>query len=226
MIRRRSGMSERGTVGQWLEDRGNVFWFFLLLTISVIYAMIAQLSGSPSLLNFIDEHTIWFAITLYYLAIFLSIIGRIYFPLMLGAPKILRKERHMVSQFKLLTAIGLALGPLLAIALVGTRDFFRSFPATAFLITIPVTLMWAYLALVLNENDYEDERVWSYLAEIGAGERLEFRQHGYFVLIGLPLAALLFYYFMQNKWIAYSIRNSVLIEMFRELWHRATTRGA
>ena len=225
IIRQRSGDQDRTVVGLWLEDRGTTFWFFIMLLVHVMAAMIGQVMKKPDLLKFIDAHPVWFLISIFYVAGFASIISRIYFPLMLGAPRILRRERQMVKQYKWLTAVGLVLGPPLAFAAMGTRNLFPMFPATVFLGLLPVAVMWAYLAIALHEDDYEDERVWSYLAELGAAERLEHRHHGIILLSTLPVAGVIFYFFMNNLWIAYNMRNSILIEMFKALWNAAKERG-
>lgn len=224
-VLRRHSEGDRNTLVSWFEDRGKWWWFFILLIISIIGAMIGQLVlRSPSFLNFIGGHPIMFALTLYYLSSFASIISRIYVPLMLGAPKILRRERQQVRQYKILTAVGIGLGIIFSLALVGPRDYFTMFPGSMLLLTLPIALMWAYIALVLQEPDYEDERVWAYLTEIGAADRLDHRHNGYYVLIGLPLAALLFYWMMQNQWIYHWLSDSQLLSMFRELYMRATGR--
>ncbi|MBI5060216.1 hypothetical protein HZB60_10600 [candidate division KSB1 bacterium] len=224
-FRRRSGISERGTAGQWMEDRGKSFWFLLLSAVLVIGGAMGQILGQPDLINFIDARPVWFFVSVFWLAMFASVIGRIFFPLLLGAPTILRKERHMIRQYKTLTAIGFVLGVVLAVLMIGADRLWQVFPGTAFLVTVPIALMWGYLALVLQEGDYDDDRVWSFLSEIGASDRLEHRQNGYFALIGLPLAGLLFFYFMTHPWMAWAIRNSTLLAMFRELWRRATDRS-
>jgi hypothetical protein len=102
---------------------------------------------------------------------------------------------------------------------------FTMFPATVFIGLLPAAIMWAYLALALHEDDYEDERIWSYLAELGAAERLEHRHHGMMLLWTLPLAGVIFYFFVNNLWIAWSMRNSILVEMFKALWNAAKERG-
>jgi hypothetical protein len=224
-IRQRSGEQDRTVVGLWLEDRGTTFWFFIMLLLHVTAAMFLQVMRKPSLLNFIDAHPVWFLISIFYVASFASIISRIYFPLMLGAPRILRRERQMIIQYKWLTAVGLLLGPVLSFSVVGTRNLFTMFPATVFIGLLPAAIMWAYLALALHEDDYEDERIWSYLAELGAAERLEHRHHGMMLLWTLPLAGVIFYFFVNNLWIAWSMRNSILVEMFKALWNAAKERG-
>lgn len=223
-LRRRSE-HERGLVASWLEDRGKYWWFFVLLIFFVVGSMVGQLAGRhSSLLNFISEHPIMFGLSLYYLAAFASITSRVYFPLMLNAPKIMRKERLQVNQYKIFTAIGYLLGLILSLSIIGPSQFFVMLPLTVLLFTAPVALMWAYLALVLTETDYEDERVWSYLTELGASERLDHRQNGYYVLVMLPIAALLFYWVMQNQWLYYWFADSTLVSMFLELYNRATGR--
>ncbi|NUO19013.1 hypothetical protein HUU59_06140 [bacterium] len=223
---RRKSESERGTLLLWFEDRGKWWWFFILLVVSVVGAMIGQLAGRhSSFLNFISAHPIMFALTLYYLAAFASIISRIYVPLMLGAPRILRRERPQITQYKIFTVIGMVLGLGLALFVIGADQFFVMFPASVLLFTLPIAILWAYLALVLQEPDYEDERVWSFLTEIGAGERLDHRHHGYYVLIMVPVAALIFYWMMQNQWLYYWFADSTLVSMFKELYMRATGRA-
>lgn len=223
-LRRRSE-GERGTVVLWLEDRGKLWWMFVLLVICVIGAMIGQMAGRhSSFLNFISGHPIMFLLSLYYLAAFASIISRMYVPLMLGAPKILRRERQQISQYKIFTAVGIVLGLGLSLIVIGPGQYFVMFPASVFLFTLPIALLWAYLALVLQEPDYEDERVWSYLTELGAGDRLDHRHNGYLVLVMVPLAALLFYWMTQNQWIYYWFSDSTLVSMFKELYMRATGR--
>ncbi|MCB1060274.1 MAG: hypothetical protein KDB65_08580 [Calditrichaeota bacterium] len=208
-----------------MEDRGKYWWFFILIIICVIGAMIGQMAGRhSSFLNFISEHPIMFMLTLYYLGAFASLISRMYIPLMLGAPRILRRERSQITQYKVFTAVGMLLGLGLALFVVGANQFFVMFPASVFLFTLPIAILWAYLALVLQEQDYEDERVWSYLTELGGGDRLDHRHNGYLVLIMVPLAALLFYWMMQNQWIYYWFSDSTLVSMFKELYMRATGR--
>ncbi|MCB9357725.1 MAG: hypothetical protein H6508_00290 [Calditrichaeota bacterium] len=222
---RQHSENERTLLGTWFEDRGKWWWFFILLVIFVVGAMVAQMAGRhSSLLNFISGHPILFAITLYYLASFFSIISRIYFPLMIGAPRILRRERAQVRSYKTFTAAGVVLGLILSISVVGPRNYFVMLPASAVLFTIPIALLWAYLALVLQEPDYEDERVWSYLTELGAADRLDHRQAGYYVLIMVPIAALIFYWMMQNLWLYHWFADSLFVDMFRELYMRATGR--
>ncbi|MCL4305358.1 hypothetical protein KJZ99_05545 [bacterium] len=222
---RRHSEQQRTLLGTWFEDRGKWWWFFILLVLFVVGAMVGQLAGRHSdLLNFISGHPIMFVLTLVYLAAFCSIISRIYFPLMIGAPRILRRERPQVRSYKIFTAVGIGLGLLLSIAVVGTRDYFVLLPASVLLFTLPIALMWAYLALVLQEPDYEDERVWSYLTELGAADRLDHRHRGYYVLVMVPVAALIFYWMMQNQWIYHWFSDSVLVSMFRELYMRATGR--
>ncbi len=174
----------------------------MLLVICVVGAMIGQLAGRhSSFLNFISGHPIMFGLSLYYLAAFASIISRIYVPLMLGAPRILRRERPQITQYKIFTAVGIALGLGLDFVLIGANQFFVMFPLTVLLFTLPIAILWAYLALVLQEPDYDDERVWSFLTEIGAGERLDHRHHGYYVLVMVPVSAVIFCWMMQNQWI-------------------------
>ncbi|MBK8130713.1 MAG: hypothetical protein IPK53_18035 [bacterium] len=129
-----------------------------------------------------------------------------------------------ISQYKVLTGVGMVLGVIFSVVVIGPGQYFVMFPASVFLFTIPIAIMWAYLALVLQEPDYEDERVWSFLTEIGGGDRLDHRQNGYYVLIGVPLAALIFYWGMQNQWIYHWLSNSQLLGMFRELYLRTTGR--
>ena len=191
-------------------------------------SMISQAFGNAELLNFIDRRPIWFALSILYMAMFAAVIGHIYVPLLLNAPKILRRERVVIKQYRKMTFVGLLLGVPLALAFSGFDGWARMFPGTVFLFFVPVTLLWAYQALTLTEEDYEDERVWSFLHEIGAPDRLEHRHNGYFSMIGLPLAALLFYYFMTHPWLARAIQESErsgLIAMLRQLWHRTTGRG-
>ena len=222
---RRKSESERSTFVLWLEDRGKWWWFYMLLVICVVGAMVGQLAGRhSSFLNFISGHPIMFGLSLYYLAAFASIISRIYVPLMLGAPRILRRERQQITQYKIFTAVGMALGLGLDFVLIGANQFFVMFPLTVLLFTLPIAILWAYLALVLVETDYDDERVWSFLTEIGAGERLDHRHHGYYVLVMVPISALIFYWMMQNQWIYYWFADSQLIAMFNELINRATGR--
>ncbi len=225
-FRRASGLKERSTIGLWLEDRGKMFWFFALTVILILGGGIAQISGNGDLVRFIDARPFWFFVSVFWLAMFASLISRIYFPLLLNAPTIIRKERLMIRQYKSLTATGLVIGVVLVLLMIGPDRLWQVFPGTVFLLTIPVALMWGYLAMVLTETDYEDDRTWSFLSELGAGDRLEHRHQGLFTLIGIPLAGLLFYYFMTHPWLAWAIRNSTLLTMFRELWKRATTKPA
>lgn len=229
-FRRRSGTPQRSLVGEWLEDRGMVFWIFIL---SVFFGLLVTIKLSfhdTELLMFIEEHPKLFAfsfvLSILYLAMFATTIGRIYFPLMLNAPRIMRVERAAVRQYKVLTTVGLILGAPFAMLFTGYRDFWSASPATAFLFTIPTVLMWAYHALTLSDEDYEDERVWSYLQEIGAADRLEHRHHAYFVLFGIPLSAAIFYFFLTHPYLANMIKESSqsgLIAMFIELWHRTSS---
>jgi hypothetical protein len=222
-FRRRSGLQERSAIGLWLEDRTTTFWFLVLLLLFVIAAMVLQVFGQPDLLNFIDQRTFWFIVTLLYAAMMLSIVGRIYFPLLLGAPRILRRERSVIRQYRNLTTAGLIIGIPFAILIVGVHDVWSRLPGTIFLITIPMALLWAYQALTLTEEEYEDERVWSYLQELGAQDRLEHRHHAYFVLFAIPLSTLLFFYFLNHPIIAHAImrsQESGLLAMLRDAWHR------
>ncbi|RPH93392.1 hypothetical protein EHM69_10395 [candidate division KSB1 bacterium] len=226
--RRRSGMKDRSLIGQWLEDRNIAFWFFQFLLLTILAAITMQLSGYPDLIRFIDARPVWFAISIWWAAMYMSVIGRIYFPLLVGAPKILRRERAVIKHYQRLTTIGLIIGIPFALLFVGLRDVWLRFPGTVFLLFIPVSLFWAYQALTLTDVDYEDERVFTFLQELGAQDRLEHRHQAYFVMIGLPLAGLLFYYFMTHHWLADAIRESTesgILAMFRELWQRTTGRG-
>lgn len=207
ILRRKS--EERKYLGMWLEDRGIVFWFFLILVILVLGAIIGQVNGHSDLLNYIDEHSFWFVISTLYLSMFAATIGRIYLPLLLGAPKILRRERLMIKQFKILTTVGIVAGIVLACAVVGVKDLFYVFPATVFLFSIPIVLVWSYLALVLSDSDYEDNRTWSYLAEIGAADRFEFRYHAFAIMIVLPLMMMLFYYLVKHTGFSWAVMNTV-----------------
>jgi hypothetical protein len=226
--RRSSGIQERGVVAHFLEDRGVAFWFFQLLIVTVLLAVILQVTGHPSLIRFIDARPVWFTISIYWTALYASVIGRMHVPLLLGAPKILRRERAVIRQYQKLTTIGILVGIPFALLFVGTRYTWERFPGLVFLLFVPVTLIWAYQALTLTAEDYEDERVWSYLQELGAQDRLEHRHHAYFVLVGLPLASLLLYYFLLHPWLARAIKESTesgLIAMLIELWRRTTGRG-
>jgi hypothetical protein len=227
-FRRRSGSQERGVIGLWLEDRNTTFWFFILTCVLVLAAITMQVFGNPDLLNFIDHHYIWFFISIFFLAMYGSVVSRIYFPLLLDAPRIMRVERAAIHQYKVLTTIGLLLGIPFAMVFVGVHGIWESWLATAFLFVIPVTLLWAYHALTLTEEDYDDQRVWSYLQELGLDNRLEHRHHAYMVLVGIPLAAGIFFYFLAHPWLANMIKESIesgLISMFRELWQRTGGRG-
>jgi hypothetical protein len=202
------------------------FWVYILVVMLGLLAMIKQAFHSADLLDFMDTHPVWFVLSVLYLAMFASTVGRIYFPLMLNAPRIMRVERGAIHQYKVLTTVGLLLGGPFAMLFVGYRDFWRDFPGTAFLFTIPTTLMWAYHALTLTEDDYEDERVWSFLQEVGAADRLEHRHNALFVLFGIPLSAAIFYFFLNHPYIANMLRESAesgLIAMFMELYHRTTS---
>jgi hypothetical protein len=222
-FRRRSGLDERGAIGLWLEDRTTTFWFLVLLLLFVIAAIALQVFGQPDLLNFIDERTFWFIVTLLYAAMLLSVVGRIYFPLLLGAPRILRRERTVIRHYRNLTTAGLIIGVPFAALIVGIHEVWRRLPGTIFLMTVPLALLWAYQALTLTEEEYEDERVWSFLQELGAQDRLEHRHHAYFVLFALPLSALLFLYFMNHPVISSAImrsQESGILAMLRDAWHR------
>ena len=226
-FRRRSGKPDRTLVGLWLEDRSTSFWFFLLGCMFVLLALITQAFGHADLLNFIDQRPIWFALSIFYMAIFVAVIGRIYVPLLLNAPKILRRERIVIKQYRWMTFFGLLLGVPLVLAFTGFDGWASMFPATVFLFFVPLALLWAYQGLALTQEDYEDERVWSFLHEIGAPDRLEHRHNSYFTMIGLPLAALLFYYFMTHPWLAKAIQESErsgLIAMLKQIWQRTSGR--
>jgi hypothetical protein len=226
--RRASGIKERSTVGLWLEDRSTNFWFFMLLIVTLVLSMVLQVFRKPDLLNFIDSHPVWYVLSLFWLAMFMATIMRIYFPLMLNAPRILRTERAAIRQYRILTAAGLIVGVGLALLLIGPRDFWAAFPGTAFLMMVPVAVLWSYHALTLSEDDYEDDRVSSFLHEIGAADRLEHRHNAFFVLFGIPACSLVFYYFVQHPFLAHMIQESAdsgIIAMFLELWHRTTRRG-
>jgi hypothetical protein len=228
-FRRRSGTQDRTLMGQWLEDRSTTFWFFNLAFLFVLLAVILQVSGYPDLIGMIDSRPVWFTLSIAYLAMFAATVGRIYFPLLLGAPKILRRERAAIRQYKVLTSVGLILGVPFAMLFLGTKSLFRAFPGTVFLFIIPTVILWAYHALTLTEEDYEDERVWSFLQEVGAAERLEHRHHAYMVLVGLPLCGLAFWYFLTHPYLANMLMESAdsgIIAMFRELWLRTTGRVA
>jgi len=221
--RRRSGIQERGVVAHYLEDRGIAFWFCQLLVFTVLLAIILQITGHPTLIRFMDARPVWFVISVYWAALYASLISRMHVPLLLGAPKILRRERATIRQYKKLTVVGILVGIPFALLFVGTRYTWERFPGLVFLLLVPVSLLWAYQALTLTEEDYEDERVWSYLQELGAQDRLEHRHNAYFVLIGLPLAGLLFYHFMTHPWLARSLKESTesgIIAMLIELWRR------
>jgi hypothetical protein len=226
--RRRSGLQERGVVAHFLEDRGVAFWFFQLLIVTVLLAIILQVTGHPSLIRFMDARPVWFTISVYWAALYASLIGRMHIPLLLGAPRILRRERAVIRQYKRLTTIGILVGIPFALLFVGTRYTWERFPGLVFLLFVPVSLMWAYQALTLTVEDYEDERVWSYLQELGAQDRLEHRHNAYFVLVGLPLAGLLLYYFLMHPWLARALKESAesgIISMLVDLWHRIKGQG-
>jgi hypothetical protein len=230
-FRRRSGMPERSLIGQWLEDRNTTFWVYILVIFFGLLAMIMQVSGNPDLLWFIDNHLIWFALSIGYLAMFARTIGQIFFPLMLNAPRIMRRERPAIKQYRTLTTVGLILGIPFAFVFirlmsVGVKSLWMVFPGTVLLFTLPTVLMWAYHALTLTEEDYEDERVVSFLQEVGAADRLEHRHNAYFVLFGVPLSIAVFYFFLVHPYIANMLKESSdsgLIAMFLELYHRTTS---
>lgn len=226
--RRRSNIQDRGTVALFLEDRGTAFWFGGFLVIFILLAIILSLTGHPMLLRFIDAHPVWFTLSIFWAGMYFGIIGRMFVPLLLNAPKILRRERAAIRQYKLLTGIGVIVGIPFALFLVGPQYAFERLPFFMFLMFIPVTLIWAYQALALTEQEYEDDRVFTYLQEIGVHDRLEHRHYAYMVLIGLPLCALLFYYFITHPWLARAIKGSAesgLIAMLLDLWRRTTGRG-
>lgn len=228
LFRRRSGLQDRSTFGLFLEDRSTGFWFFLLLVMLILAAIIMQISGQPDLLRFIDNRTFWFIVSIYYAALILSVIGRIFFPLLLGAPKILRRERAVIRQYRSLTITGAVLGLLFAMLIVGLKSFWLRLPAVVYLLTVPIAILWAFQALTLTEEDYEDQRVWSFLHELGAQDRLEHRHHAYLVLVGLPLSALGFYFFLTHPYIAHLLQESEqfgIISMLKELWSRTGGRG-
>ncbi|MCX6601819.1 MAG: hypothetical protein NT025_09725 [bacterium] len=215
-------------IAHFLEDRSIVFWFVQILIVTVLLAIILQVTGHPTLIRFMDARPVWFAISIYWAALYATLVGRMHVPLLLGAPKILRRERAVIRQYKRLTTVGILIGIPFALLFVGTRYTWERFPGLVFLLFVPVSLMWAYQALTLTAEDYEDERVWSYLQELGAQDRLEHRHNAYFVLVGLPLAALLFYYFMNHPWLARAINESAesgIIAMLIELWHRIKGQG-
>lgn len=226
--RRRSGIKERGIVALYLEDRSIAFWFLHLLVLTVLLSVILQVTGHPMLIRFMDARPVWSLISVVWAAMYAVIIGRIYVPLLLGAPKIMRRERVTILHYKKLTAIGLIVGIPFALLFLGTRYTWERFPGLVFLLFVPVTLLWAYQALTLTDQDYEDERTWSYLQELGAQDRLEHRHYAYFALVGLPFAALLLYYFLLHPWLARTIMESCesgIIAMLIELYHRTTGRG-
>jgi hypothetical protein len=224
LFRRHSALRDRTVIGQFLEDRTKFFWFFVLTVLLIVGGAIGQISGTPDLINFVDARPVWFFISVFWLSMFAAEMSKIYFPLLLGAPTILRKERWIIRQYKILTGTGFFLGVGLVLLLLGADRAFELFPALALLLTLPIALMWSYLALVLTEQDYEDDRTWSYLAELGCADRLEHKQHGMITLIFVPLCGLLFFYFVTHPWLAWAIRNSTLLAMFRELWNRAKNR--
>ena len=194
----------------------------------VIYAMISQAFGNADLLNFIDRRPVWFTISLFWQAMFAAVIGRMFLPLLLGAPKILRRERATIKNYRWLTILGMVLGIPLVLAFTGFDGWLRMFPATVFLFTVPIVLLWSYQALTLTDQDYEDERTWSFLHEIGAPDKLEHKHRAYMTLIGMPLSALMFYYFMTHPYLARMIQESEasgLIAMMRQLINRTTGRG-
>jgi len=223
-------MPERSLMGQWLEDRNTTFWVYILVVVLGLLAMILQVFGEPELLWFIDTHPIWFAISIIYLAMVTTTMARIYFPLMLNAPKIMRMERPAIRQYRNLTTAGLILGAPFALVFlrlsVNVSNPWRAFPATAFLFMLPTILFWAYHALTLTDEDYEDERVWSFLQEVGAADRLEHRHNAFFVLFGIPISCAIFYFFLVHPYIANALKESTdsgLIAMFRELWQRTAS---
>jgi hypothetical protein len=229
-FRRRSGNTERSLIGQWLEDRNTTFWVYMFVVIFGLLAMVMQASGNPDLLWFIDNHVIWFAISIYYLAMIASVMSRIYFPLMLNAPRIMRRERAAIKQYRTLTTTGLILGvPFAYIFLryaMSVRGVWRVFPGLIFLYLLPTVVMWAFHALTLTEDDYEDERVWTFLQEVGAADRLEHRHNAYFVMFGVPLCFVVFYFFLVHPYIANLLKESTesgIIAMFMELWHRTSS---
>ncbi|MBU0508971.1 hypothetical protein KKH27_09075 [bacterium] len=225
--RRRSGIQDRSLIGQWLEDRSTNFWFFLLMVILGILAVTMQILGQPDLVHFIDRRTFWFVVTVYYAAMFAAIIGRIYFPLLLAAPRILRRERETIRQYKNLTTWGLIIGVVFALLVVGINDVWSRFPATVFLMFMPVAILWSYQALTLTDTEYEDERVWTFLHELGAQDRLEHRHHAYFVLVGLPLSALMFSYFVTHPVLAHMIQGSSesgILAMLADAYNRVRGR--
>ena len=227
VTRRRSGIQDRGLLGSWLEDRSTSFWFFMLMVVLVILGVAMQVLGQPDLIRFIDQRTFWFVVTVFYAAMFAATMGRMYFPLLLGAPKILRREREVIRHYRNLTTWGLIIGVPLAILCVGFDEVWTRLPATVYLMLMPVAIFWAYQGLTLTETDYEDERVWSYLQELGAQDRLEHRHQSYFVLIGLPLSALMFYYFTVHPVLAHMIQESSesgILAMLSEAYHRARGR--
>jgi hypothetical protein len=226
-FRRRSGRQDRTLIGLWLEDRSTAFWYFIFLSVFVIVALVIQAFGNADLLNFIDRRPIWFLLSIFWIALFAGIIGRIYVPLLLGAPKILRRERAVIRQYRQMTATGLVLGIPLALAFTGFDGWAKMFPGTVFLFFVPVCLLWAYQGMAITQDDYEDERTWSFLHEIGVPDRLEHRHNSFFTMIGLPLAGLLYYYFMTHPWLAKAIQRSEasgLIAMLRQIWQRTTGR--
>lgn len=227
-FRRRSGMQDRTTIGLFLEDRSTGFWFFMLLIVLMLAAILMQIAGQPDLLRFIDHRTFWFVVSVYYAAMIMSVVGRIFFPLLLGAPKILRRERTVIRQYRTLTITGALLGIPFAMLFVGLKYFWLRLPAVIYLWTVPIAIFWAFHALTLTEEDYDDQRVWSFLHELGAHDRLEHRHHAYFVLVGLPLSALGFYFFMTHPYIAHLLQESEqygIISMLKELWSRTGGRA-
>ena len=221
-LRRASDINDRTEFGAYFEDRSASFWFLWLLILLALTAITMQIAGNADLLTLMDHHPFWFVVAVWWLSIFGALIGRMYVPLLLGAPKIMRRERKTISYYKTLTTVGLILGLPFAMMFVGWRNLFYAFPGVAFLVTVPVSLMWSYMALTLTDDDYEDERTWSYLSELGAQDRLEHRHHAYMVLVGLPIAGLIFYYFLVHPWLYWAVKNSAIIAMIKELYFRAT----
>jgi hypothetical protein len=226
LFRRHSGLPDRPLIGQYLEDRSATFWFFILVVIFAITAMIMQLNGKPDLLNFMDKRPVWFALSVAFLAMYAQMIGHIYLPLLIGAPKILRRERALIRTYKKFTTAGLIMGIPFVLLFTGTRDVWVMFPATIFLFVVPLSLMWAFQALTLTDDDYEDQRNWSFFQELGAPSRLEHRHYAYFVLVGLPICGLIFWYFITHPWLAHMIQESEesgLIRMLSDAYHRIHT---
>ena len=79
------------------------------------------------------------------------------------------------------------------------------------------------MGLALSEEEFEDQRVWSFLTELGCGERMEFRYRSYGALIGIPLAAALFYLIMTHPSFSQAIKDQM--DLIKDIAYKSTHRS-